>query len=97
MLVSDVYGRARTGVGDEVEDYANLYYEATNEATTDATTAPSYPATIGGTVLDGTFTFIASDSWGRYARGQAVDSFNIQLDYLPDSRASDSFREWAAR
>jgi len=90
IKVSDAYGRMRTGTAGDVEDYANLYYEAQNSGVTDATTAPTYPATIGSTVVDGSVTFIARNSWGRYVRGEALDSFNIQFTALPDSRASDA-------
>ncbi len=89
LRVADAYGRVRTGVAGTVEDYANVYYEAQNVGTT-AAVAPTYPTTPSATVLDGSVTFICRNGWSRFARGQAVDPFNIKFTALPDSRASDA-------
>lgn len=89
LQVKDAYGRVRTGVAGDVEDYANVYFECTVAGTTDATTAPTYDATVGNTTVDGTATFIARNSWLRYARGQATADYTITLTALPDARATD--------
>jgi hypothetical protein len=88
LHVNDAYGRFRTGL--TVEDYQNIYFETTVAGTTDATTAPSFDYTPGNNTVDGSVTFVARNSWLRYARGQAVDTFSIQFTALPDSRATDS-------
>jgi hypothetical protein len=91
LHVNDAYGRVRCGSpSDDVIAYHNVYFECTTAGTTDATTAPTYDPTVGNSTTDGTATFIARNAWLRYARGAAVDTFNIQLTELPDSRASDS-------
>lgn len=86
--VADAYGRVRTG--STVEDYGNVYFECTVAGTTDESTAPAYNYTVGATTVDGTATFIARNSWLRYARGEATDAFTIALDALPDVRATDT-------
>ncbi len=91
LLVSDAYGRFRSGgTSGDVEDYANVVYECTTAGDTDATTAPTYPTTPGATVTDGTAVFTCRDAFTRHARGYAIDAFNIQLDALPDPRATDA-------
>ncbi len=87
LTVASCYGRVRTG--STVDDYQNIYFECTTLGTT-ASTAPSFDYTPGNTTTDGTAIFTARDSWTRYARGAAIDTYNIQLTALPDSRASDS-------
>jgi hypothetical protein len=89
LHVDDAYGRVRTGVSGAVEDYANVYYECTVAGTT-AGTAPTYDPTAGNTTVDGSATFIARNSWLRYARATALNAFQIQLVSLPDARASDA-------
>src|SRR5689334_4442149 len=89
LLVNDAYGRVRTGVAGTVEDYANVYFECTVAGTTD-TVAPTYDPTVGNSTVDGTATFIARDSWLRYARGQRTGDFTIQLTAMPDGRANDA-------
>lgn len=90
LQVNDAYGRVRTGVAGTVEDYANVYFECTVAGTTDATTAPTYDATVGNSTVDGTATFVARNSWLRYARGQSTGDFAITLTTIADSRASDA-------
>jgi len=89
LAVADAYGRVRTGTAGTVEDYANVYFENTVPGDTDPTTAPSYDPTPGNLTVDGTATFIARNSWLRYARGQATGPHTIVLTGLPDARASD--------
>lgn len=86
LAVSDAYGRVRTGVSGNVEDYANVYFECTTPGTTDAGAVVYSPS---GDTTDGTAVFTARDAWLRYARGYAIDEYNIQLTALPDPRASD--------
>jgi hypothetical protein len=88
IKVTDCYGRVRTGVSGNVEDYANVYYECTTQGTT-ASVAPTYNPALGATTTDGSAVFTAKNSWGRYARGFAADPFNIVFTSLPDTRASD--------
>lgn len=90
LRVDDAYGRMKTGSAGTVEDYANLYYECTVAGTTDPDTAPAYPTTVGDTVVDGTATFVARDSWLRHARGVRTGNFTIELDALPDPRSTDA-------
>jgi hypothetical protein len=90
LAVGDAYGRFKTGVAGNIDDYANVYFECTTAGVTDATTAPAYDATIGNSTTDGSATFICRNGWLRHARGQAIGDFTIQLTALPDSRASDS-------
>ena len=86
--VNDAFGRVRIGGAGAVEDYQNVFFECTTPGTT-AGTAPSYDATVGNTTTDGSAILTARNSWLRYARGHAIDDFHIQLEGLPDSRASD--------
>jgi hypothetical protein len=88
IQVRDCYGRGRSGTAGDVEDYANVYYEALNEGTTGAT-APTFPSSVGSVFSDGGVQFIARNAWARHARGYAQDPFNIKLTALPDSRATD--------
>lgn len=89
IRVIDCYGRVRTGTAGTVEDYANVIYECTTQGTT-ASTTPTYPTTPGDTVTDGSAVFTCRNGFTRYARGHAIDAYNIQLDAQPDSRASDA-------
>ncbi len=89
LKVADAYGRVRTGSAGDVTDYANVVYQCTAPGVTDPTTAPSYNPTVGATTSDGTATFLTLEGWTRYAFGQALDPFHIQLAALPDPRASD--------
>jgi hypothetical protein len=89
LTVASAWARVRKGSAGTVEDYANLILECTTLGTT-AATSPDYSGiTEGTTVTDGTAVFTARNAWTRYARGQAIDSFNVQLTALPDPRASD--------
>lgn len=86
LHVNDAYGRMLTG---SPATYGNVYYECTVAGTTDAT-APTYDPTIGNLTVDGTATFIARNAWTRSATGEAISAFEVQLDALPDPRASDA-------
>lgn len=86
LHVNDAYGRMLTG---SPASYGNVYYECTVAGTTDPDTAPTYDPTIGNTTVDGTATFIARNAWTRIATGEAISTFEIQLDALPDPRALD--------
>ncbi len=87
LRVADAFGRFRTG--STVEDYHNIYLECTTGGVTDPTTAPSYPTSAGGTVTDGSASFIARNAWTRAARGYALDPFTIQFTELDESRSGD--------
>lgn len=89
--VNDAYGRMLTG---SPASYANVYYECTVAGTTHATVAPTYDPTPGNTTVDGTATFIARNAWIRQVTGEAVNgsaggTYEVQLDFLPDPRATD--------
>jgi len=97
LRVEDVYGVVQAGgaVGyAAVEAYNNVYYECIVAGTTDSF-APDYPVNPGDTVDDGTATFLCRNSWTRHVRGHALatniptSTMIIQLDYLPDPRATD--------
>lgn len=85
LHVNDAYGRMLNG---SPATYNNLYFEATNEGDTDPDAAPEYPSVVGDTVVDGEVTFIARNAWTRSATGEAISAFEIQLDSLPDPRAT---------
>jgi hypothetical protein len=90
LRVADAYGRVRTGMAGTPADYANVYFECTTAGITDPTTAPTYDPTVGNSTTDGTAVFIARNTWLRHTTGQATGTFEITLDSLPDSRASDA-------
>ena len=87
LTVSSCYGRFRTGSAGTVEDYANVYYQCIVDGITGAI-APEYDPTVGSITIDGTAQFQAMNSWLRYARGQAINPYTVQLAYSPDSRAT---------
>jgi Phage conserved hypothetical protein BR0599 len=88
LHVKDAYGRVRTGSAGTVNDYANVYFECTSGPGSTAATAPVYPSTPGNTVVDGGVTFTCRNAWSRYAYGQALDAYTIQLEASPDPRAT---------
>ncbi len=86
LHVNDAYVRKLAG---SPPVYGNVYYEITVAGTTDSADV-EYDPTPGNTTVDGEVTVIARNAWTRSATGQALTPFTIQLDALPDPRATDS-------
>ncbi len=87
IIPSQVYGRVKTGILGNNSDYANVYFECTTEGTT-ASIAPTYDPVVGHTTTDGTAVFTARNAFVRWAVGQGLTFFEVQLGAMPDPRAS---------